>query len=41
MQTLKGYVEEIVFRNVDNGYCVIYVNADDVLVTAVGIFSSF
>lgn len=38
MQTLKGYVEEIVFRNVDNGYCVIYVNADDVLVTAVGIF---
>lgn len=38
MQTLKGYLEEIVFRNVDNGYCVIYVNADDVLVTAVGIF---
>ncbi|MDE6471589.1 MAG: ATP-dependent RecD-like DNA helicase [Clostridia bacterium] len=36
--TLKGYVEEIVFRNVDNGYCVINVNADGVLETAVGIF---
>lgn len=36
--TLKGYVEEIVFRNVDNGYCVLYVNADGVLETAVGIF---
>ena len=37
-ETLKGYVEEIVFRSVDNGYCVIYVNADGVLETAVGIF---
>lgn len=36
--TLRGYVEEIVFRNVDNGYCVIYVNTDGVLETAVGIF---
>ena len=38
MEIVKGYVEEIVFRNVDNGYCVIYVNADDVLLTAVGTF---
>lgn len=38
MEIVKGYVEEIVFRNVDNGYCVIYVNADDNLLTAVGNF---
>ncbi|MDE5549538.1 MAG: ATP-dependent RecD-like DNA helicase, partial [Clostridia bacterium] len=38
MEIVKGYVEEIVFRNVDNGYCVIYVNADDTLLTAVGTF---
>ncbi|MDE7080019.1 MAG: hypothetical protein K2O95_07895, partial [Clostridia bacterium] len=38
MEIVKGYVEEIVFRNVDNGYCVIYVNADDTLLTAVGNF---
>ena len=37
-EILKGYVEEIVFRNVDNGYCVVYINADGVLETAVGIF---
>ena len=37
-ETMKGYVEDIVFRNVDNGYCVIYVNADDVLQCAVGVF---
>ena len=38
METVKGYVEEIVFRNVDNGYCVVYVNCEDQLVTAVGCF---
>ena len=38
MEIVKGYVEEVVFRNVDNGYCVIYVNSDDTLVTAVGNF---
>lgn len=37
-ETMKGYVEDIVFCNVDNGYCVIYVNADDVLQCAVGVF---
>ena len=37
-ETLKGYVEEIIFRNVDNGYCVIGVNAGGLLETAVGIF---
>lgn len=37
-ETLKGYVEDIVFRNVDNGYCVINVNVNDVLECAVGVF---
>ncbi|MDE7328191.1 MAG: ATP-dependent RecD-like DNA helicase [Clostridia bacterium] len=38
METVKGYVEEIVFRNVDNGYCVLYVSADNTFMTAVGNF---
>lgn len=38
METVKGYVEEIIFRNIDNGYCVLLINAGNNLVTAVGIF---
>lgn len=38
METVKGYVEEIIFRNIDNGYCVLLINAGNSLVTAVGVF---
>lgn len=38
MERVKGYVEEIIFRNIDNGYCVLLINADNNLVTAVGVF---
>ena len=38
METVKGYVEEIIFRNIDNGYCVLLINAGNNLVTAVGVF---
>ena len=38
MKTVKGYVEEIIFRNIDNGYCVLLINAGNNLVTAVGVF---
>ena len=29
METVKGYVEHIVFRNEDNGYTVFNLNNDD------------
>lgn len=38
METVKGYVEEIIFRNIDNGYCVLLINSGNNLVTAVGVF---
>ena len=38
METVKGYVEEIIFRNIDNGYCVLLINTGNNLVTAVGVF---
>lgn len=38
METVKGYVEEIIFRNIDNGYCVLLINAGNNLITAVGVF---
>ena len=38
METVKGYVEEIIFRNIDDGYCVLLINAGNNLVTAVGVF---
>lgn len=36
--TLRGKVEEIVFRNEENGYTVLNLDADGKLITAVGIF---
>ena len=38
METIKGYVEHIVFRNDDNGYTVFHLNNDDGEVTCVGNF---
>lgn len=38
METVKGYVEEIIFRNIDNGYCVLLIKAGNNIVTAVGVF---
>lgn len=35
---IKGIIEDIVFRNVENGYSVIMVDSSGVLITAVGIF---
>ena len=35
---LKGSVESIIFRNEENGYTVIYCDADGKLIVAVGIF---
>lgn len=35
--TLKGIVQEIIYRNVDNGYTVLSINSNDFLFTAVGI----
>ncbi len=36
MEHLSGTVEEIIYRNDENGYCVCDLNVQDVLVTAVG-----
>ena len=36
METVKGYVEHIVFRNEDNGYTVFNLNNDDGDLTCVG-----
>lgn len=38
METIKGYVEKIVFRNAENGYTVMSFNSEGVEVTCVGIF---
>ncbi|MDE7431501.1 MAG: ATP-dependent RecD-like DNA helicase [Lachnospiraceae bacterium] len=38
METIKGYVEKIVYRNTDNGYTVMSVNTDGEDMTCVGIF---
>lgn len=35
---LRGSVEDVVFRNSENGYCVVVVGCENELVTAVGIF---
>lgn len=37
---IKGFVEDIIFRNAENGYSVIDVSSEGELITAVGIFSS-
>ena len=39
METVKGYVEHIVFRNEDNGYTVFNLNNDDGDLTCVGNFN--
>ena len=38
METIKGYVEHIVYRNEDNGYTVFHLNNEDGEVTCVGNF---
>lgn len=38
MESIKGYVEKIVYRNTDNGYTVMSVNAEGEDITCVGIF---
>ena len=39
METVKGYVEHIVYRNDDNGYTVFHLNNDDGELTCVGNFN--
>ena len=39
MMKLEGYVEHIIYRNVDNGYSVLNLAADEEEITVVGIFS--
>lgn len=39
METIKGYVEHIVFRNEDNGYTVFHLNNEDGDLTCVGNFN--
>ncbi len=39
METVKGYVEHIVYRNNDNGYTVFHLNNDDGELTCVGNFN--
>lgn len=38
MENVKGYIEKIVYRNEENGYTVMSVNADGEEITCVGIF---
>ena len=38
METIKGYVEHIVYRNEDNGYTVFNLNNEDGDLTCVGKF---
>ena len=38
-EIIEGTVEEIRFRNEQNGYTVIEISCDDELVTAVGVFA--
>ena len=39
METIKGYVDHIIFRNSDNGYTVLILIVDEEEVTCVGVFS--
>ena len=38
LETAKGYVEHIVFRNGDNGYTVFHLTTEDGEITCVGTF---
>ncbi len=39
METIKGYVDHIIYRNTDNGYTVLVLIVDEEEITCVGIFS--
>ena len=39
METIKGYVDHIIYRNADNGYTVLVLIVDEEEITCVGIFS--
>ena len=39
METIKGYVNHIIYRNTDNGYTVLVLIAEEEEITCVGIFS--
>ncbi len=39
METIKGYVDHIIFRNAENGYTVLELVCDEEEITCVGIFS--
>ena len=38
METIKGYVDHIIYQNKDNGYAVLSMNVDDEEEICVGIF---
>ena len=38
MEIIKGYIEKIVYRNSENGYTVMSINADGEDIACVGIF---
>ena len=38
LEEIKGYVEDIVFRNADNGYTVFHLTNEDGELTCVGTF---
>ena len=40
-EIISGTVEDVKFRNEQNGYTVLEIGCDDELITAVGIFSEF
>lgn len=39
METIKGYVDHIIYRNADNGYTVLVLIVDEEEITCVGVFS--
>ena len=39
LETIKGYVEHIIFRNAENGYTVLELVCEEEEITCVGIFS--
>ena len=39
METIKGYVDHIIYRNAENGYTVLVLIVDEEEITCVGIFS--
>ena len=39
METVKGYVDHIIYRNKDNGYTVLVLIVDEEELTCVGVFS--